>query len=163
MNPPSTYAELTATFGNIVDYIHHDGTLSPSWESNKIRRVSLPSSVAYAYDPKIRITQITCHVLIYEIVQNMYKAMYDAGLWEALGPYGGGFSYRPNRNDPTKISLHAWGLAWDWDVANFPNGSPKKRDPTLIKVAAKYGVRCGQDFHGTKDPQHFSYSSGEIG
>jgi hypothetical protein len=155
--PPDGYAQMIAQFGDIRPYIQHDGTLSQQWEADQIVRVDLPEPAAYAYDPNVTISRVTCHKLLADKVIELHDAIFKAGLWPMLGPYGGGFIYRANRNAGAKISTHAWGIAWDWDPVGFTNGSHRRRDPQLSAIIKSFGFVMGEDFLGIKDPMHAQY------
>lgn len=157
--PPDGWERVLSTFGDIFSYIREDGTLDPSWESDKITRVSLPVTVKYAFDPKVIITRVTCHKSIALFVKETYEEIYQKGAWQYLGPYGGGFVFRTNKNSPDKISLHSLGIAWDWSPKEFPNGSTKKRNPLLAKILRARGFTLGEDFHHVKDPMHFQFAT----
>lgn len=152
---PESEEELIAIFGNIRDYIPGSGTISPAWEEKFITRIQLPGAVPYAFDDGKMITRITVHVALADVAVALFESIWRRGLSALLGPYGGGYVYRRNKNDPNKLSLHSYGLAWDWDPFNFPNGSKKRRDPRLVAEFERFGFMCGQDFKGTKDPMHF--------
>jgi len=162
MHPPSNFTELTDWFGDIARYTAEDGTLLPSWEERYIARINLPEPVPYAFDPKVSITRVTVHVALADVVRRMYWKIHDAGMFPALGPYGGGYQYRANRNDHTRVSLHAWGLAWDWDPEKFPNHSKATREPKLVEITSQFGMRWGEVFQHP-DPMHMSFSTGAIG
>lgn len=154
---PENDEEVRQLFGDIRSYIRKDGTLSPAWESKFIARVKLPGPVPYAYSEQ-KITVVTCHVALVDITRALYGNLWDRGLVDALGPYGGGFVFRANRNNPNDLSLHSYGLAWDWNPLVFPNGSTKKRDPRLVAEFLRLGFLCGQEFKGKKDPMHFQFA-----
>lgn len=156
---PENDAELKKIFGDITKYVLKDGTLSPKWEIENIVRINLPSPVPYAYSPA-KITQITVHRLLIDVATALYESIWRLNLVETLGPYGGGFIYRPNANDKTDISTHAYGISWDWDPKGFPNKSLKKRDPRLVREFERFGFLCGQNFNNTKDPMHFQFARG---
>lgn len=159
---PASEAELRATFGDIRKYIRSDGTLNPSWEAEQIVRIMLPGPIPYAYGPK-PITKVTVHRKLATGAKLLFAAIWERELVTALVDYSGGFNFRPNRNNAAVLSLHAYGLAWDFGASAFPNGSKKRRNAELVQTFAEFGFRCGQDFKGTPDPQHFSYATGAIG
>lgn len=154
---PENDDEVRSLYGDIRSYIRKDGTLSPTWESKYIARVKLPGPVPYAYSDAI-IREVTVHVALVDITRALYAAIWERGLRDALGPYGGGFVFRANRNNPDDLSLHSYGLAWDWNPTDFPNGSTKKRDPRLVQEFLRLGWLCGQDFKGKKDPMHWQFA-----
>lgn len=90
-----------------------------------------------------------------------------------------GFNYRYKMGDPTKLSLHAYGLAFDinplWNPYReagrwFP---PNARHDELVPgtitrgswVAALWrdlGFVCGVDWENPFDPQHFEFPLGAL-
>lgn len=159
-HPPDGYSELVKMFGDIRPYIKKDGTLGPAWEEDQIVRIQLPEAVPYAFDPRVVISRVTAHRLLADTVVEMHSTIHGRGLWHLMGPYGGGFVYRANRNASAKISTHAWGVAFDWDPVGFPNGSTKRRPIELSEIIKSYGFTMGEDFHGTKDPMHWQWCAG---
>ena len=158
VNTPNGYAEVLQLFGDIRKFIRNDGTLSPTWEATKITRILLPRPTEYAFGGSV--SRVTVHRRIADQTGEMFGAIYRAGLWSKLGPYGGGFVFRPNRNAFRKISLHAFGIAFDWDPEGFPNGSKAKRDPHLREILRRHGWHLGEDFTGTPDPMHIQFATG---
>ena len=157
MNRPNGIEEVREVFGDVRDFIRKDGTLSHQWERAQITRIQLPKPVLYAYGPAV-ISKVTIHRLIAEQTAEMYEEVFRLGLDRHLGPYGGGFIYRPNANAKDTISLHAYGIASDWDPAGYPNKSKKKRHPELAAVLRKHGWFLGEDFKGTPDPMHVQFA-----
>lgn len=161
MHPPPVpdgFKQVLGEFGDIFKFVKDDGTLSPEWEHLNIVRIVLPEAVPYASNPAIPITRIAVHRLIADQTSAMLAEVYKMGLWWTLGPYGGGYIYRPNRNAPTRVSLHAFGIAFDWDPDKYPNKSHRRRYPGLKTITARYGFMWGEDFIHTKDPMHMQYA-----
>jgi hypothetical protein len=155
---PNGPTEIAKVFGDITRYVRNDATLSPEWEEKFITRLTLPKPVRYAFSSAL-ITKITVHVLLLPVARLLYEEVTDIGLLDALGPYGGGFVYRPI-GDASAISLHSFGIAWDWNPKEFPLRSLKKRDPRLLDVFHRYGFLNGGEFAGRKDPMHFQFATG---
>lgn len=154
---PENYKDLYEVFGDIRKFIRPDGTLDPRWEKENVVRIKLPSSVVYAYDPKVKITQITVHRKLEPVATLLYAKIWDLGIQEDLGPYGGGFVFRSVRNRDT-LSTHSWAISWDWNPAGFPLGSNKRRTPALTGVFKDHGFMMGEDFKNRKDPMHMQYA-----
>ena len=154
---PESYAEVLEVFGNIHNYIRKDGTLDPKWEREQIARILIPQPTPLAWAPKTLVSQITVHRKLAWLSEKMFREIYGNGLWPKLGPYGGGFNFRPIRG-ASKMSLHSFGIAWDFDPVGFPLGSPKKRDKALAELIRSFGFKLGEDFKGRKDAQHFQYA-----
>lgn len=72
---------------------------------------------------------------------------------------GGGYANRPNVNDRSRISQHAYGNAIDINPDNNGNGDGKIDLPAnTSKIAADYGLSWGNGFSGTPDAMHFEVS-----
>ena len=156
---PDGRAAVISTFGDITTFIRSDGTLSPKWEETKIRRVNLPHPLPLSGDPTTSITRVTCHVLLTDVLRDALRAIDTAGKWSALVSYGGGFNFRLKRGSG-EISLHAWGIAWDFDPEHNALGSNGTMDPAIIEIFEARGFFWGGHFKGRKDPMHFQYATG---
>ena len=97
-------------------------------------------------------------------VADEVEAPVNPGCW--------GFSFRPNRNDPSALSRHSGGIAVDLNAPTNPNGVPTERTWTMPQIleihwilddldrlcgltAGDRVVRWGGDFNGTPDSMHF--------
>lgn len=74
-----------------------------------------------------------------------------------------GYANRDVRGRPGVKSNHAWGLAVDLNATTNPmtNDGRNHTDlpPGISKLAAKYGLRWGGDYSGSrKDPMHFEFT-----
>lgn len=76
----------------------------------------------------------------------------------------GGYSFRKNVNNPSKMSMHSYGAAIDINAANNPNGTTKTDlPPETNEIAKKWGLGWGMNWKSVKDPMHFSAASEEGG
>lgn len=76
----------------------------------------------------------------------------------------GGYSFRKNVNNPSKMSMHSYGAAIDINPANNPNGTTKTDlPPETNEIAKKWGLGWGMNWKSVKDPMHFSAASQEGG
>ena len=75
----------------------------------------------------------------------------------------GGYSFRPNVNDPTVWSNHASATAFDYNWVEHPNGEPAVENWTPVQIEEIHkildevdgAVRWGGDYVTTPDPMHF--------
>ena len=155
---PNGRQAVIETFGDIATFIRSDGTLSPKWEETKIRRVTLPKPLLLS-GTTTDVTRVTCHDLLTDTLRVTLRAIDDAGKWTTLHSYGGGFNFRPKRGGGD-ISLHAWGIAWDFDPEHNPLGSIGNMDSSVIEIFEAHGFFWGGKFKGRKDPMHFQYATG---
>ncbi|MBD1362830.1 M15 family metallopeptidase [Mucilaginibacter sp. ZT4R22] len=73
----------------------------------------------------------------------------------------GCFNFRPNTSDPTKLSLHSYGIAIDWDPLHNPRKKPmtKSLPDWWYDIWVKHGWSDGRHFH-TPDPMHVQFATG---
>jgi D-alanyl-D-alanine carboxypeptidase len=74
-----------------------------------------------------------------------------------LVSYGGGFIFRPVRG-ATGISLHAWGIAWDFDPDHNQLNTNGRMDRTIVRIFEDHGFFWGGKFQSRKDPMHFQFA-----
>jgi len=156
---PDGRAAVVNTFGDISRFIRSDGTLSVKWEDTMIRRVTLPQPLPLSGETGTTVTRITCHKLLTDVLRDTLRAVDEAGLWASLHSYGGGFVFRPKRT-VNELSLHSWGIAWDFDPEHNQQGTSGTIDPRIVAIFEEHGFFWGGRFRGTKDPMHFQYASG---
>ena len=82
----------------------------------------------------------------------------------------GGYDWRQNANNPSLLSLHSFGIAFDLNPAENPNCNPSNPVGTqsycqdggdipdaVVKAFSDYGFRWGGDYTNVKDYMHFEY------
>jgi hypothetical protein len=156
---PNGRAAVIATFGDISKYIRVDGTLSPKWEQEMIRRVTLPKPLPLSGATGAIVRRVTCHKLITDVLRATLQEIDAAGKWSALHSYGGGFVFRLKRT-VGELSLHSWGIAWDFDPEHNQQGTAGSMDTAIVQIFSAHGLFWGGNFQGTKDPMHFQYATG---
>lgn len=156
---PVGKAAVIKTFGNISKYIREDGTLSPKWEEENIVRVTLPAPLTLA-GTKTKVTKITCHKLIADVLLKVLTEIHAAGLWAEIDPYGGGFNFRMIRGSAENLSMHCWGIAWDFRPQQNKLGTKGTMHPKVIAIFEKHGFFWGGRFKGRRDDQHFQFAKG---
>jgi hypothetical protein len=76
-----------------------------------------------------------------------------------LHTFDGCLNIRPVRGTLHLPSTHSYGLALDLNAAENPLGSETpKFTAAFIKCFTDQGFDYGGNFHGRKDPMHFSYA-----
>jgi len=154
---PNGLSEVIATFGDIDKFIRSDGTLSPKWEEQNIVRITLPKPLPLSGTTS-SVTRITCHKLLADTMKQTLRDIDAAGKWTLLHSYGGGFNFRVKRGG-SQTSLHAWGIAWDFDPEHNPLGSKGTMDPGIVDLFSQHGFFWGGKFKGRKDPMHFQFAT----
>lgn len=80
--------------------------------------VNLPYPLRLSWEPSERVTKTQCHKRVaksFVSVMEAVRAAYGSSVAElGLDLYCGGFAHRPQRGG-TKLSVHAWGVAFDFD------------------------------------------------
>jgi hypothetical protein len=73
-----------------------------------------------------------------------------------------GYNDRANRNNPSKLSEHAYGNAIDINPSENPNSARLKTNfpPDVADMAHRHGLKWGGEFHHMKDTMHFEYNAG---
>jgi hypothetical protein len=155
---PNGLSEVIAMFGDINKFIRSDGTLSPKWEEQKIVRITLPKPLPLS-GSALSVTRITCHTLLADTLKQTLRDIDAADKWPLLHSYGGGFNFRLKRGND-QVSLHSWGIAWDFDPEHNPLGSKGNMDAGIVDIFKGHGFFWGGNFKGRKDPMHFQFATG---
>jgi hypothetical protein len=159
--PPRNLEELKITFGDPADYMDETGEIRlASWESKLLRSLFLPAPLSLSWLPDVKVKRIRCHRLILPIFDLVYRAIYDAGLWSELDPFGGCYCFR-RKSSGSELSTHAWGIAVDHRPGQNHVGTQGTMHPKVIEVFKSYGFFWGGDWAGRfRDPMHFGYCTG---
>lgn len=157
-----------------------DGTLNEAWEGANIRKVAPPDGWQLYYqadDGLVPVSGIRMHRLledsfhaalddIWDFAKGQFASdatVDDIRAWlhkRRLDQHGGGFNFR-KITAGSKLSLHAYGSAIDWD----PEHNPRKK--TLTKtlpdwwydIWTAHGWTDGRKFP-TPDPMHVQFARG---
>jgi hypothetical protein len=160
MNTPNGLPEIVATFGNISQYIHSDGTLSLDWEIDQTGIVQLPFELTLAWDQQKQVDKIRCHKLLMPVFEQAFSELLQQGLAPLVSQFGGCYMYRPERAS-SKLSSHCWGIAIDLNPQTNEMGTDGDMDPRVIKILEDAGFHWGGNFSGKrKDPMHFQFCTG---
>jgi hypothetical protein len=177
MDTPHGRDEIEAMFGNPANA---DGTLNEAWEGKNIRKVAPPDGWQLYYQEDEHLTLVS-GIRMHKLLADSFIAVLD-DIWahaaEEVGPgatddeirdwlharrldqHGGGFNFRPITGGK-KLSLHAYGIAIDWD----PDHNPRQKPLTVtlpdwwFDIWAKHGWSDGRHF-ATPDPMHVQFATG---
>ncbi len=158
---PNGYADVLRTFGDIRKFIRTDGTLSPAWEIQHIVRIVLPAPLMYHVGDReyVQVTRITVHRLLADKLRAVLRKIYDQGLWSEIDPYGGGFVFRKIRGSSDKVSLHSFGIAWDFRPDQNRQGTKGTMHPRVVEIFETAGFMWGGRFKGDRiDPMHVQFA-----
>lgn len=177
METPHGRAAIEAMFGNPAKA---NGMLNEAWEAANIRRVPPPGAWRLFYQDDSGPVQVS-GIRLHRLLRDSFVAVLD-DVWEharqeiggsptddvvrawlhanRLDLHGGGFNYR-KITAGSSLSLHAYGIAIDWDPINNPRKKPLTR--TLpdwwYDIWKKHGWSDGRRF-GTPDPMHVQFATG---
>lgn len=106
------------------------------------------------------VTSIYCNKDMAGPLANALKAVHDKGIQSLLKIYSGCFNIRMVRGNNSLFSAHSYGLAIDLNSDDNGLGSTHGgfyNHPDFVKCFTDQGFAWGGNFHGRKDPMHFSY------
>ncbi len=179
MDTPNGYTQINDLFGNPAKA---DGTLNPTWESKNIISVLPGGWKIYYQDTATNLPELKKGIRIHSKLKDNFlsamdkirdyaiaqiggspsdKQIQDWLHLHRLDRTGGGYAFRPNTSDATKLSMHSYGIAIDWDPIQNPRGKPMKY--TLpdwwYDIWAMHGWSDGRHFK-TPDPMHVQFATG---
>lgn len=160
LTAPNGLEQIVATFGDIYEYIHTDGSLDPRWQTNFLIRNALPFPLSLSWDPATCVSQMTCHKRLAKGFEDVFQRIQAAGLQEKVKTFGGCFSFRQQRTG-SKLSTHAWGIAIDLNPASNAQGTEGDMDAGVVTIFRDVGFEWGGQWEGKRrDPMHFQFCSG---
>jgi hypothetical protein len=158
--PPHGLDEIRSTFGDIFAYIRPDHTLDPQWQAEQLRTVSLPFPLALSWDRSRQVEHITCHKLLQEPFESVFKGLLKSGLQSKVTSFSGCFCFRPQRTG-TKLSTHSWGIAIDLNPESNEQGTSGNMDPEVVSVFREAEFTWGGAWlDRERDPMHFQFCTG---
>jgi hypothetical protein len=129
-----------------------------NWEKENIVRITVPQLEGVEGAPAAG--RIRVHRLVGAQVQALFQAWEDAGLRNRILTWAGSFAARYVRGSRTTLSNHAWGTAFDINVAwNARGHVPALRGEKgsvreLVPIANDHGFYWGGHFT-RRDGMHF--------
>lgn len=100
---------------------------------------------------------VRCHRLILPQLRAALEQIIERGLADALDPDDYGGCYLPRHidwNPAASLSMHAWGVAFDVNVATNWLGDEPQLDRRVVEVFADHGFGWGGDWR-RPDGMHF--------
>ena len=177
MNTPNGRDEIEEMFGNPAN---SNGTLNEAWEGANIRKVPPPDGWQLYYQGDSGLVKVS-GIRMHRLLRDSFVAVLD-DVWEhardeiagaatddqirawlhqrRLDRHGGGFNFRKITGG-SKLSLHSYGIAIDWDPANNPRKKPltKTLPDWWYDIWKKHGWSDGRHF-STPDPMHVQFATG---
>ncbi|MBB4955347.1 hypothetical protein H4S14_003383 [Agrobacterium vitis] len=135
----------------------------PAWERANLVLVRLPWKAVAAWDKSIPITSLRVHSKVAESLTRVLNAIWEAfgrsqQALEAAGMnlIGGGYNWRQMRGK-TRLSMHAYGCAVDFDPARNGLGDPTpEMDRRVVAAFKAEGWVWGGDWSAqSRDGMHF--------
>jgi hypothetical protein len=181
MNTPIGLDGVIAVFG---DPRNADGTLNESWEEQNIRRVPPPQQwQLYYQDDHAGLVKVN-GIRMHRLVADAFVAVLDDIFEQAraklsntkddekvrqflhkqrMDQHSGGFSFR-SKMGAKGISMHAFGIAIDWDADHNPQEKPGDPLKTTFPdwwfdTWNKHGWTDGRNFR-KRDPMHVQFARG---
>jgi hypothetical protein len=178
IKPPNGRQEIEAMFGNPIN---KDGTLNEAWEEANIRKIAPPDKWQLYYQDDDRGLVPVSGVRMHRLLNDLFVAALD-DIWDfarqqiggrpsdetirawlhtnRLDQHGGGFNFRKITGG-TKLSLHGYGIAIDWDPDHNPRQKPlnKTLPDWWYEIWGAHGWHDGRRFR-TPDPMHVQFATG---
>ena len=120
--------------------------VDPAWVRAHIQIRTLPL-----------VGKIQCNVALFPQLRGALEELVRRGLGNLIHSEHGCYVPKFVLNDPhASISHHAWGMAFDINLAGNEFGQPPHQDPRLVRILAKWGFLWGGRFI-VPDGNHFEY------
>jgi hypothetical protein len=102
---------------------------------------------------------VQCHKVMIPQLTAALQEIQKTGLAGSIKQYGGCYVPRFQGSDRTKpLSMHAWGLAFDINVATNQQGARPQMDPRVVAIFEKWGFRWGGRW-SPPDGNHFELAA----
>ena len=142
----------SALFGSFSYVVNDDGTIQqdPNWVARYIVRAKVPI-----------FRWVTCHRMMVPQLRAALGEVQRAGLASKidLAQFGGCYVARKMLWDPTNpVSMHAWGLAIDFNVATNQYGARPTMDPRIVEIFERWGFAWGGHWR-KPDGMHFELAA----
>jgi hypothetical protein len=157
MKPPTGILEITKLYGDPSQHIRDDGTVGPFWEARMVK-VEMPEMLPLGWRPDVRVRSARVNQAIAAEAQGVLRMLHGAGLWTKLVSYDGGYAWRPQRGS-SKLSMHGFGGALDFNANTNQLGSKGDMDPGVVQIFEDNGWEWGGRWK-RPDPMHFQFARG---
>jgi D-alanyl-D-alanine carboxypeptidase-like protein len=177
METPHGRAAIDAVFGNPA---RRDGMLNEAWEGENIRKVAPPDGWELFYQSDeglVRVSGVRMHRLLEDSFHAALEDVWAEALRRLgggasnadvraflhelrLDQHGGGFNFRKITGGRA-LSLHAYGIAIDWDPEHNPRRKPLTQalPDWWFAIWNRRGWSDGRGF-ATPDPMHVQFATG---
>lgn len=158
---PHGLEAINAFYGDPAPYVRGDGSVSPLWEA-RMTYVLFPAPLRLDWVPAGIARGARVNQAIADLTERTFATLEREGLWGLIPDFSGGYAWRPQRGQrgsSTKMSLHSWGAALDFDYSGNPLGKVGRMHLEVVNVFRAYGWTWGGTFQ-RRDDGHFQYASG---
>lgn len=151
--------QVIARYGDPSPLIQDTGVVSSIWES-RMHRVAFPTSLPLGWDKSKLARAATVHDAVAGELARVFVILDREGLWAKLRTFDGAYTWRMTRGSATKLSMHSFGAALDFDAAtNELGNSAGDINSEIVQVFESCGWTWGGRFH-RPDPMHFQFAKG---
>lgn len=115
----------------------------------------------HVLDTQIPVRHIACNIDIAQPLLKALNSLLVKNLADKLITFDGCFNIRTVRGSSSLFSAHSYALAIDLNAAQNGLGSTHGgfyAQPEVVKCFKDAGFYWGGDFHGRKDPMHFTWT-----
>ena len=120
--------------------------IDPAWVRSHIVTTDVPL-----------LGSVTCNRAVVPQLRGAMEELVARGRGDLIRTYHGCFAPKFINRDPSAmISHHAWGIAFDTNLAGNTFGEAPDQDPDLVRILARWGFLWGGSFI-VPDGNHFEY------
>lgn len=163
MKSPHGWAEVLNFFGDPMRYVGDDGRVSSVWVSQMVR-VSFPKPLVLGWtveekEPKFA-RAASVHQNCAEELERVFLILEREDLWPKFRTFDGAYTWRMQRNSASKLSMHSFGAALDFDAATNKLGQVDGDiNQSIVQVFESCGWTWGGRFQ-RPDMMHFQFATG---
>lgn len=107
---------------------------------------------------------VTCHRALVAPLRRALARLRRQGLGRLVDPGDYAGCYAPRRIPASgSLSLHAWGLAFDVNASENPQGRAPRQDPRLVRAFEREGFTWGGRWPTAPDGMHFELHGDDRG
>lgn len=156
MTAPSGIEQIKALYGDPGGFIRENGTVSAFWELRMVS-VPLPRPLPLGWDLSRVARSVRVNEAIAAEVEQALAELDKHRLWDFLVTYDGGYCWRTQRGSASRLSMHAFGGALDFNADTNELGTHGNMAPDLVGFFEARGWTWGGSWT-RPDPMHFQFA-----